>query len=122
MALHIPRANNGVADARSNDSGNSLLVPTRPSTSSHLPLWPSERWSHEVYQLDNIVEHQLNEYLWEKCFIQHSFTIYSPIYGSDILLLSLWYYEQFIMYAKIDSHMRNAVFELPRETRNDLVS
>ena len=23
------------------------------------------------------------------------------------------------MYAKIDSHMRNAVFELPRETRND---
>ena len=28
----------------------------------------------------------------------------------------------FIMYAKIDSHMRNAVFELLRETRNDLVS
>ena len=26
------------------------------------------------------------------------------------------------MYAKIDSHMRNAVFELLRETRNDLVS
>ena len=26
------------------------------------------------------------------------------------------------MYAKIDSHMRNAVFELLRETWNDLVS
>ena len=78
--------------------------------------------STKLLKVPNIVEHQLNEYLWEKCFIQHSFTIYSAIYGSDILLLSLWYYEQFIMYAKIDSHMRNAVFELPRETRNDLVS
>ena len=34
----------------------------------------------------------------EKCFIQHSFTIYSAIYGSDILLLSLWYYAFVIAY------------------------
>ena len=54
--------------------------------------------------------------------LSYHFELYLYASGSVPLGLQHGQSVSFIMYAKIDSHMRNAVFELLRETRNDLVS